>query len=58
MCFFFQNSVYWTSRPGPTRMDKTQTLHTEPHIDYSDAQVPLSDNAFYVDPEYPADLSA
>lgn len=25
-------------------------LYTEPHIDYSDSQVPASDNAFYVDP--------
>jgi hypothetical protein len=46
-----------TPRPPP-RSAKSQHLSTEPHIDYSDSQVPPSDNGFYVDPEYPADLSA
>jgi hypothetical protein len=50
----------------PPRRAKTHPLHTEPHIDYSDSQVPPSDNGFYVDlspcdaqagPGYPADLS-
>jgi len=42
-----------------SRMAKTQPLHTEPHIDYSDTQVRPSDNGFYmVDPIYPADYSA
>jgi hypothetical protein len=44
-----------TPRPPP-RMAKSQPLSTEPHIDYSDSQVPPSDNGFYVDPIYPADL--
>jgi hypothetical protein len=44
-----------TPRPPP-RSAKSQHLSTEPHIDYSDSQVPPSDNGFYVDPEYPADL--
>ena len=48
----------WEVQPRPPpRMAKTQPLHTEPHIDYSDSQVPPSDHGFYVDPEYPADLS-
>ena len=39
-------------------MAKTHPLHTEPHIDYSDSQGTPSDNGFYyVDPEYPVDLS-
>jgi hypothetical protein len=44
-----------TPRPPP-RMSKAQPSYTEPHIDYSDSQVPPSDNGFYVDPVYPADL--
>lgn len=28
-------------------MGKTQPLHTEPHIDYSDSQVPPTDNVLY-----------
>jgi len=48
----------WEVKPRPPpRQAKTQPLYTEPHIDYSDSQVPPSDNAHYVDPEYPADLS-
>ncbi len=48
----------WEAKPRfPPRMAKTQPLHTEPHIDYSDSQVPPSDDGFYVDLEYPADLS-
>ena len=48
----------WEVKPRPPpRMAKTQPLHTEPHIDCSESQVPLSDNGFYMDPEYPADLS-
>jgi hypothetical protein len=35
-----------TPRPPP-RMAKTQTLHTVPHIDYSDSQVPPSDSGPY-----------
>jgi hypothetical protein len=48
----------WKVKPRPPpRMAKTHPLHTEPHIDYSDTQVCPSDKGFYVDPEYPADLS-
>ena len=47
----------WEVKPRPPpRMAKWQPLSTEPHIDYSDSQVPPSDNEFYVDPVYPADL--
>jgi hypothetical protein len=36
-------SVYGSSRPGsPPRMAKTKPLPTEPHIDYSDTQLPSS----------------
>jgi hypothetical protein len=35
-----------TPRPPP-RMAKSQPLSTEPHIDYSDSQVPPSDNGLY-----------
>jgi hypothetical protein len=32
----------WEVKPRtPPRMAKTQTLHTEPHIDYSGSQIPL-----------------
>ena len=49
----------WEVNPRPPpRNTKSQLLSTEPHIDYSDTQVCPSDNGFYVDPEYPADLSA
>ena len=44
-----------TPRPPP-RMAKSQPLSTEPHIDYSESQVPHSDNAHYMDPIYAADL--
>ena len=57
-------------RPPP-RIVKTQPAYSEPHIDYSDSQVPPSDNGFdngfCLDPsacvstaalEYIADLSA
>jgi hypothetical protein len=38
----------WEVKPRPPpRMAKTQVLHAEPHIDYSDSQVPLSDNGLY-----------
>ena len=59
----------WQVKPRPPpRNAKSQPLHTEPHIDYShrgvgpygpeaDTQICPSDNGFYVDPEYPADLS-
>jgi hypothetical protein len=48
----------WEVKPRPPpRMAKTQPLHTEPHIDYSDSQVPPFDNGFCADLEYPADLS-
>ena len=44
----------WEVKPRPPpRMSKAQPLSTEPHIDYSDSQVPPSDNGFYVDPIYP-----
>ena len=47
----------WEVKPRPPpRMAKAQPLYTEPHIDYSDSQVPPSDNTHYVDTEYPADL--
>jgi hypothetical protein len=42
-------------RPPP-RMPKSPLLYTEPHIDYSDSQMPPSDSGFYVDPQYPSDL--
>jgi|GEM_PF-3223103 len=35
----------WGVKPRPPpRMAKTQSFHTEPHIDYSESQVPPSDN--------------
>ena len=58
----------WELTPGPPpRMAKSQPLYTEPHIDYShrgvgpygpeaDSQVPPSENGFYVDPIYPAEI--
>jgi hypothetical protein len=46
----------WEVKPRPPPpIPKAQSLYTEPYIDYSDSQVPSSDNAFYVDPEYPGD---
>jgi hypothetical protein len=48
----------WEVKPRPLpRNAKWQPLSTEPHTDDSDTQVPFSYNGFYVDPEYPADLS-
>ena len=41
----------WEVNPRPPpRSVKSQPLSTEPHIGYSDSQVPPSDNGFYVDP--------
>jgi hypothetical protein len=41
----------WEVKPRPPpRMSKAQPSYTEPHIDYSDSQVPPSDNGFYVGP--------
>jgi hypothetical protein len=48
----------WQVKPRPPpRNAKSQPLSSEPHIDYSDTQICPSDNGFYVDPEYPTDLS-
>ncbi|MEW6667004.1 MAG: hypothetical protein AB1512_17515 [Thermodesulfobacteriota bacterium] len=49
----------WEVKPRPPpRMAKSRPLFTEPHIDYSDSQVPASDNGLYVDPVSPVDLAA
>jgi hypothetical protein len=49
----------WEVKPRPPPpIPKAWLLHTEPYIDYSDSQVPPSDNALYVDPVSPADLAA
>jgi hypothetical protein len=45
------------SRPPP-RIPKSKPEQTGRHIDYSDSQVPSSDNDSYVDPEYTADSPA
>jgi len=46
----------WDIKPRPPpRMPKAQPLYTEPHIDYSEPQLPASDG-LYVDPISPADL--
>jgi hypothetical protein len=38
----------WEVKPRPPpRMAKTQPLYTAPNIDYSDSQVPPSDNRLY-----------
>ena len=56
--FVFSKLGLWELAPkSAPRNAKLQPLSTESHIDYSDSQVPLSDNGFYVDPKYPADLS-
>jgi hypothetical protein len=48
----------WQVKPRPPpRNAKSQPLSTEPYIDYSDTQICPSDNGFYVDPEYPTELS-
>ncbi len=42
----------WEAKPRPPPgMTKSSPSFTEPHIDYSDSQVPPSDNGSYVDPE-------
>ena len=47
----------WEVKPRPLpRMAKSQPLSTEPHINYSDSQVPPSDKGFCVEPTHPADL--
>jgi hypothetical protein len=47
----------WEAKPRPPpRMAKAEPLRTEPWIDYSDSQIPPSDDGFYVDSIYPADL--
>ena len=49
----------WEAKPQlPPRMAKTQPLHTEAHIDYSDSQKPPSDYGLYADPVSPEDLPA
>ena len=49
----------WEVKPRPPpRSVKSQPLSTEPHIDYSDTQVCPSDNGFYGDPIYPAEVLA
>jgi hypothetical protein len=46
----------WEPKPRPPPLkSKIVTPYAEPYIDYSESQVPPSDNALYVDPEYPAD---
>jgi len=57
----------WDVKPRPPpKTARVEPKYTEPYIDYSDSQVPPSDNAVYVDlsacdaqagPEYPEDLS-
>jgi len=43
----------WEVKPRtPPRMAKTQTLHTEPHIDYSDAQSPFPIMASITSPSF------
>ena len=37
-------------------MDGRYSVRGEGFIDYSDSQMPPSDNDFYVDPQYPSDL--
>jgi hypothetical protein len=43
----------WEVKPRtPPRRAKTQTLHTEPHIDYSDAQSPFPIMASITSPSF------
>jgi hypothetical protein len=49
----------WEPRPRPPpRMVKPKPVNSEPWIDYSESQVPSSDNGIYVNPVSPADLAA
>lgn len=49
----------WEVKPRPPPLKPTiVTPNAEPYIDCSESQVPPSDNALYVDPEYPADSPA
>ena len=49
----------WEVMPRPPPLKpKTVTPSAEPYVDYSESQVRSSDNALYVDPEYPTDSPA
>ncbi len=41
------------SRPPPKRSDETGALDNEPILDYSDSQIPVSEEHLYVDSVYP-----
>jgi hypothetical protein len=48
----------WEPKPRPPpRVVKSKPVNSGPWIDYAESQVVPSDNGFYVDPEYPTDLS-
>jgi hypothetical protein len=49
----------WEVMPRPPPLNsKVQHQYAESHIDYTESQVPPSDNALHVDPQYPADSPA
>ena len=50
------HGIMGSETPSPTKASQPSEI-AEYSIDYSASQVALSDNGFYVDPEYPVDLS-
>ena len=48
----------WDRKARPPPKTNLPTMAQEYHVDYTDSQVPLSDNWLYVDPQYPETYTA
>jgi len=48
----------WEVKPRPPPKVNSLPMTPEYHIDYTDSQLPVSDNFLYVDPQYPETYTA
>jgi hypothetical protein len=48
----------WEVKPRPPPKANSPPMTPEYHIDYTDSQLPVSDNYLYVDPQYPETYTA
>jgi hypothetical protein len=48
----------WDQKARPPPKANTLPMAQEYNIDYTDSQVPVSDNFLYVDPQYPETYTA
>jgi len=48
----------WGQKARPPPKANTVPMAQEYNIDYTDSQVPVSDNYLYVDPQYPDEFPA